>query len=243
MAATIAGSDGLPPPAVRNVVDRVPFLDKELFVLADFLPTGGVMVDVGAAGGVHALLAARTVGPGGRVIAIEARPASAAILRRWRSLLGLSQVTVLSTAVGAEPGSLDLRTPLVPTRTHADDGDDGTWMARLPGRVRTVGMTTLDIVAAAHHLDRLDVLKVDVEGAEPDVLAGGAATIERFRPVVFIEIEQRHLQRTGRSGADVQRWLEDRGYRCHVFDDEGLHPVDVVTPDEFNYVFVPDPAA
>jgi FkbM family methyltransferase len=240
---TSSGSDRLPSPRVRNAVDRIPFLDKELFVLRDFLPEGGVMVDVGAAGGVHAVLGARAVGPDGRVVAIEARPGSAAILRRWRTLLGLDQLTVLSTAIGAEPGSLDLRTPLVPTRSHSDDGPDATALGRLPGRVRTVGMTTLDLVVAAQELGRLDLLKVDVEGAEPEVLAGGAATIERFRPVVVIEIEERHLERTGRSGEDVRGWLVDRGYRAHVFDDEGLHPVDAVSSAQNNYVFLPDRAA
>ena len=228
---------------MRNAVDRVPFLDKELFVLRDFLPSGGVMVDVGAAGGVHAVLGARAVGPEGRVVAIEARPGSAAILRRWRTALGLEHLTVLSTAVGARPGSLDLRTPLVPTRSHSDDGDDATLLGRLPGRVRTVGMTTLDLVVAAQELARLDLLKVDVEGAEPDVLAGGVASIERFRPVVVIEIEERHLQRTGHSGEDVRGWLAARGYRAHVFDDDGLHLVDAVTPAQNNYVFLPDGAA
>lgn len=228
------------------MVDRVPFLDQELFVLDDFLPVGGTMVDVGAAGGVHALVGARRVGATGRVVAIEARPGSAAILRGWRTLLGLDQVTILSTAVGAQPGSLELRTPVVPTRTHTDQGEmpasDG-WLAKLPSRVRTVGMTTLDLVVSSQGLARLDLVKVDVEGAELEVLAGGAATFEAFRPTVVIEVEERHLRRNGRTAADVLAWFHERDYVAHVLGQEGLVPVDHVSDAHNNYVFVPRPGA
>lgn len=243
MAVNISGEAGLPSPIVRAVVDRVPFLDKELFVLGQFLPPGATMVDVGAAGGVHAILGARHVGPEGRVIAIEARPGSAVILRRWRALLGLDQMTVLSTAVGARPGSLELRTPVVPTRTHTDQGSmpaSGGWLSKLPSRVRTVGMTTLDLVVKTQGLDRLDLVKIDVEGAEPDVLEGGAQTIEGLRPVVVIEIEDRHLRRMGRSAHEVVAWFTSRGYRGHVLADTGLVEVAVVTEEHNNYVFMPD---
>lgn len=232
----------LPAPAMRAVVDRVPFLDKELFVLGRFLPRGGTMMDVGAAGGVHAILGARHVGPQGNVIAIEARPCSAGILRRWRAVLRLDQMIVLSTAVGAHPGSLELRTPVVPTRTHPDQGgmsaSDG-WLSKLPSRVRTVGMTTLDLVAQAQGLDRLDLVKIDVEGAELGVLEGGAETIERLQPVVVIEIEDRHLQRMGRTADEVVSWFVTRGYLGHVLAEDGLVEVATVTAQHNNYVFVP----
>lgn len=239
---TLLGGRALPSPRVRAVVDRIPFLDRELFVLGAFLPTGATMVDIGAAGGVHALLGARHVGPEGRVIAIEARTGSAAILRRWRAVLGLDNVTVLSTALGAAPGSLELRTPVVATRTHTDQGampaTDG-WLSRLPSRVRTVGMTTLDLVVAAQDLERIDLVKIDVEGAEPDVLAGGVESFERFRPVVVIEIEERHLRRNGHSTDKVWTWFTEHGYTGHVLGDGGLVAVDAAGPDEHNYVFLP----
>lgn len=227
-------------PRTRAVVDRIPFLDKELFLLEDLLPSGGVAVDVGAAGGVHTLLASRLVGPDGRVVAIEARPGSVRILRAWRRVLGLDNVQVLSTAVGAAPGSLDLRVPLVPTRSHAAGGDDGSLLARLPAATRTVGMTTLDLVATAQGLQRLDLVKVDVEGAELDVLEGGEATIGIHRPVLLVEVVDAWLRRSGHSAADLFAWLKERDYHALRFTDDGLVEVTAADPTEHNYLFLPD---
>lgn len=246
------GPAGRAPAPVRNLVDRIPFLDKELFLLRDFVPRDGVVVDVGAAGGVQSLLSSRLVGPAGRVIAIEARPGSARILRGWRNLLGRDNLTVLATALGAEPGTLELQVPLVPTRTHAagsgpatgdhgrgDGGGDPGLLDRLPSRTQVVPMTTLDLVVAGQDLDRVDLVKIDVEGAELQVLQGAAVTLERHRPVLLVEVFEPFLARQGSSPAELFAWLAARGYRAHVFGDDGLVPVDAATDDEYNYLFVP----
>ncbi len=229
----------LPSPRVRRLVDRVPFLDKELFVLADLVPSGGTVIDVGAAGGAHTFVAARAVGPSGRVVAIEARAGSARILRGWRRVLGADHVTVVTGAAGASPGELVLRVPLVPTRSHPDGGDDGTLLARLPAVTRSVGVTTLDHVVASHHLDRVDLVKVDVEGGEAAVLDGATRTLAKHRPVLLLELFDPFLRREG-SGADaVFRRVVGLGYRPHVLGDDGLVAVDAHHDHEHNYVFVP----
>lgn len=234
------GPGGRGSPRIRNVIDRIPFLDKELFLLADFVPPGGVFVDVGAAGGAQTLLASRLVGPTGHVVAIEARPGSARVLRGWRNLLRRDNVTVLATALGSAPGSFELRVPLIPTRTHtADDRrDDSTLLSRLPARTRAVGVTTLDLVVASQGLERVDFVKVDVEGGEMEVLRGAVATIDQHRPVLLLEVFEPFLQ-PETSAPELFAWLTVRGYRAHVFSDDGLEPVETTVPGEYNYLFVP----
>ncbi len=61
----------------------------------------------------------------------------------------------------------------------------------------------------------------------------------RFRPVVVIEVEDRHLRRNGRSADDVLGWFDDRGYAPHVLARDGLVAVDEVTLAHNNYVFLP----
>lgn len=232
--------EDLPSPRVRRVVDRIPFLDKELFVLRGLVPRGGTVIDVGAAGGAHTFVAARAVGPSGRVVAIEARSGSARILRGWRRVLGADHVTVVTGAAGARPGELTLRVPLVPTRSHPQGGDDGTLLARLPAATRSVGVTTIDHVVASHHLDRVDLLKVDVEGGEAGVLDGAARTLGEHRPVLMLEVFDPFLQREGTDAVSLFRRVVDAGYRPHVLADAGLVAVAVHDPGEHNYVFLPD---
>ena len=61
--------------------------------------------------------------------------------------------------------------------------------------------------------DRLDAIKCDVEGAELAVLRGAAQTLERFHPLLLIEIEERHTRRYGHSAQEVFDLLSAHGYR------------------------------
>jgi hypothetical protein len=91
---------------------------------------------------------------------------------------------VVAAAAGAEPGSLLFHEAEYGAGSHLVSGHhlaDGAMPAvRVP-------VETLDGVVSSRGLDRLDFLKMDVEGFEPDALAGAAEAIGRFRPVVYIE--------------------------------------------------------
>jgi FkbM family methyltransferase len=218
---------------VRRVVDRIPFLEKELFILGRLVPRGGVCLDVGAAGGAHAVVLSRAVGPTGQVHAFEPRPRSATWLQRVVGALALDNVTVHQTALGETPGVATMVVPGVRTEAHiatgAEDGDV---------RTVTVDVTTIDRFVADEGLTRLDLLKCDAEGHELDIIAGAAATIEAFRPAVLVESEQRHLDRSGRQLQELFDWFEARGYRALRYDRTTLVD-DSVDSGDNDHLFLP----
>ncbi|MEX0835854.1 MAG: FkbM family methyltransferase, partial [Nitriliruptor sp.] len=141
------------PSRLERAVDRVPFLEKELFLLSRVVQPGMVCVDVGAAGGAHLLVMARRVGPTGRVFGFEPRPGSLRMLARITRLAGVHDRTTLHQVALAEAdGELPLRIPVVPTRAHlhgtTDDRDGTAAFARLPHREITVPTRRLDDVLA-----------------------------------------------------------------------------------------------
>ena len=141
--------------------------------------SGGVFVDAGASIGFFSLLAARIVGPTGRVVAFEPQPAAASSIRGNAALNSFEQVMVVEAALGAEPGTAVLRG--VGTATaHIEEGD-----ARDGLRVSCV---SLDDFLAAHAGLVPDLVKIDVEGHEGDVLAGMRTTLAEHRPVLVIEL-------------------------------------------------------
>jgi len=71
---------------------------------------------------------------------------------------------------------------------------------------------TIDDLVQQVALDRLDVIKIDVDGPELDVLNGATATLDRFRPHVCVEAHSHDLTR------GVLEKLEAHGYRCEVID-------------------------
>jgi hypothetical protein len=74
-------------------------------------------------------------------------------------------------------------------------------------------VTTLDAFVQQERLSRLDFMKIDVEGAEVGLLQGAEETIDRFRPVLMIEINPSTLQRFGKTSADVVILLGRHRYR------------------------------
>ena len=182
------------------------------------LKPGGVFVDVGANYGWHSLGAARTVGPGGRVISIEPNPRNAGLLRRSAAANGFSHLTVVAVAAGDADGFGALETDGSNGRIVAIDTEITEALACsfvVPLR-RLDGILEIDV-------DRpVDVMKIDVEGFELAALNGGRAVIERDRPVIVTEFFPRALLATGRIDPELYLdALRDLGYSISVIGRDG----------------------
>jgi FkbM family methyltransferase len=174
-------------------------------VAAAVLPRDGIAFDIGANVGTFACALA-ALAPAGRVLAVEPSPATAAALRETVALNGLDErVEVRQSAVGAAPGR---------ARFHADAGHSaGSHLLHAgtmaPDRLAPVEVevTTVDTLAAG--FDRLDLIKIDVEGFESEVLDGAVATLARHRPVVLAEFNAWTIlcNRYGNPRTVLEDWL------------------------------------
>jgi FkbM family methyltransferase len=189
--------------------------------LASLRP-GNVAVDIGASLGEWTLPLARAVGPVGRVLAVEPLPHSAAALEATLAANSLRQVRVVGCAVGEQDGSAALAVPVV-TSAHSDTGTTRVGVAGAGHETVNVSLRTLDSLAAEFGLDRVDLIKIDVEGHECRVLDGAASILERFRPTLVIE--------TGHEADGERPAIRDRlcslGYRMlGILLDHGMAEAD-----------------
>lgn len=147
---------------------------------AKVLSPGMTVFDVGANFGYYTVLFGMGVGAGGRVIAIEPVPTTASFLKDTVALNGYAGFTqVVEAAATANAGrQLHLLMPHNEPKNATIVGDAH------PNAI-TVPSCTIDQLAAG--LDRVDLVKIDVEGAEIDVVAGMRETIERHRPSILLE--------------------------------------------------------
>jgi FkbM family methyltransferase len=152
--------------------------EAEVSVLTRFLRPGATMVDVGANVGTHTVPFARAVGEQGTVLAFEPQRWSFHLLCANVALNALSNVQCLRQALGDRAGSV-----AIPRLSPHESRNFGA-VATLPaGNGEDVACVTLDSL----ELPACDLIKIDVEGAEPQVLRGASATIARHRPVLFVE--------------------------------------------------------
>ena len=158
----------------------------------EFFGDGVVAVDCGANIGVHTVEWAKLMHGWGRVIAIEAQERIYYALAGNIAINNCLNASAIHAAVGAEVGSIKVPRPdytkpasfgsleLKPGTTNEDFGQKIDYA---PENCATVRLLTIDSLA----LDRLDLLKIDVEGMELDVLKGAAGTIRTFHPQMWIE--------------------------------------------------------
>jgi FkbM family methyltransferase len=172
-------------------------------LLVSLVKPGSVVYDLGANAGFFTLLAARLVGPAGRVYAFEPLPANLELLRRHLELNRCANVTVVAAAVSDRDG-------------RARFGGAGS-TARLEeeGAVE-VATARIDTLIARGELAPADLVKLDVEGAELAALEGMDGLLRDARPRLLIEFHGRRI-----AGVDVdsacRARLAERGYdlcRC-----------------------------
>lgn len=152
-------------------------------------PEGGVAIDVGANVGAHTLTLARAVGPRGRVLAFEPNPPVRAAMVHNLSLNGIEHVSVFDCALGREPGTLPLRVPKSTSAEFSNIGLASFVALETPHDLVDVDVRTLDDVLASLNLDRVDVVKIDVNGFETSTLRGMNTCLERYRPAVIFEYD------------------------------------------------------
>lgn len=231
------------PPASRwtklleRILDRIPLVEKEMLLLRRLVRPGWTCLDVGAAGGTYLHVLSRLVGAAGRVVGVEPRRRSAALLRRFQEWLSWHNVTIFQVALADSIGTARLVVPrLIRTEAHLAPTGYGS---RPRGTTEIVPQWTLDHLVERAALDRVDLIKCDVEGAEELVFGGAADTIRRWKPIVLCEIEGRHLERYARTPETFLTRFADDGYRVYCYRDGRLTPVREIDAADNDYLFLP----
>jgi FkbM family methyltransferase len=181
-------------------------LDRELALARRLLaPVSGV-ADIGANMGLYTYAFGRSA----RVDAFEPLPEPARILRALASTLPAARVH--QVALSHTSGTATLYVPRI--GGHAEFEQARFEPIDGPHDPIVVAVRTLDEYALEH----IGLIKIDVEGHELDVLAGAAETIRRERPVLLVEIEQRHRQT---DIADAIAAIRAHGYEGYFHDGHG----------------------
>ena len=193
-------ADGVYDPHVASVLRRV-------------LRPGMGMLDLGANIGVFALLGAALVGPAGHVLAMEPNADNARLLEASRVANGFAQLTVVQAAAARQPGVLALHSA----------GSNGTVTVAAEQALlsaRTVAALPVDMLVGAGQ--RIDLVKVDVEGGEHLALLGAATVLRRCRPVIVSEFSPGQLATvSGIDGPGYLAFIVSLGYRLAVLGQDG----------------------
>jgi FkbM family methyltransferase len=201
-----------------------------------WLRAGLTVLDVGAHIGQYTLLASGLVGPAGRVIAFEPHPVLGRVLRRNVGRAGCQNVTVLPVALDRAPG---LGTLVL----HPPDNFGGSSL-RPDGASAHHARATVEVTTLDEALDRLgrppvDLVKIDVEGAELGVIDGARGTLAANPGVVLIvEFRRANPLRFGHTVEDLEARLRELGFQLFTLTPDGLRRYEPVGEVAANVVAV-----
>ena len=198
--------------------------EAELLELRKFIRPGSVAIDVGCNLGSYTYEMSRL---GARVHAFEPNPA----LANFVASLALPNVEVRQAAAAAENGIAELNIPLEHAGSH---GRASLKLDSNPGKVEKVSVPTCRIDDLA--LGKIDFIKIDVEGFEEEVLRGGAETISRDKPVLLIEIEERHNAGAVARISDSLNKLKYQGWYVRQGNWRQLDPKEISSLQDFERV-------
>jgi len=204
-----------------------------------FLRDGMTILDIGAHHGFYTLLASKLVGPTGKVVSFEPSPRECVRLERHIRLNNCANVRIEQIALGASPGKAEL---------FLVEGTEDYCNSLRPPAVNAetrkvpVKVTTLDEFLPATGLTGVDFIKLDVEGAELDVLKGASNLLRRsLRPVFMVEVYDIRTRPWGYAAHDIVRFLADRSFEWFTLEESGKpRPANSVSPSfDANLVAVP----
>jgi FkbM family methyltransferase len=191
-------------------------IDPNEFAFLDrFLQPGMTFLDAGANEGIYSIFAAKRVGEDGTVWAFEP---STRELTRLQHNLELNQLTVRIFPLALADCSSQSELTIA-GYDHAGQNTLGAFAYDIETeRKDLVEVRTLDEILERNPLAQLDLIKVDVEGAELRLFRGAVATLRKYRPVLLFEVSENSLQHQGASRLSLLDFLRAENYHLNTFD-------------------------
>jgi FkbM family methyltransferase len=184
--------------------------------LRKLLQRGSLLFDIGANIGYYAITLAAALGNKCRVHAFEPFPPS------YERLLTNIALNSFADTISAHRLALSDRERVAHMRVRVG-GNSGS--ARLNTEGERISTTTLDMFCSTNRIERLDFVKIDAEGHEEFVLAGGAQTIRQHHPLILLELDPPLLSDAGSSVERVVSLLRSHGYSLRTACRDVLMPM------------------
>ncbi len=204
---------------------------KETRFFRRYLKAGMVFFDVGANVGYYSLLAADILNDGS-IHSFEPVGQQYEDLMENLQRNELTNVTVNRLIMSNRSGSLDIH---LGSEDNSGSASVEFVYREADAGKETVECTTLDEYVKKHEIRQIDVIKIDTEGHETSVLQGAQETLQKFKPLLLIEVRGEMLEEIGSSREQFYQQMKDLGYQAYELKRNG-RPVKMLKPADGNLV-------
>jgi FkbM family methyltransferase len=207
---------------------------NELDGIFSMLSTNSTILDIGANCGFYSLQFAKHY-PNSQIYAFEPIPATFQYLQQNLALNNITNVTAYNVGLSSQAGTFPVY--------FYKGGTGNSSLQNLSGH-KEVELVECQFRQLNSYIDEIpepiDFIKCDVEGAESLVLEGGLEVIQRYKPILFLELLRKWAAKFYYHPNDVLVMLGKIGYRCFVFTSGRIVPIDEINDQtaETNFIFL-----
>ena len=201
----------------------------ELNLLQRFLKKGDVFIDIGANIGLYTLYASKIVGKDGNVFSFEPFTESFNLLKHNVSLNHHTNIVLEKLAISKTQEEVIIHYNV----KEANKGMASSYIKDFTYS-ETVNATSLDLYLKNHSVNKVDFIKIDIEGGEYPALLGMQETLKKFGPGIFIEIKEDILSQTPYSKKSILDFFYKNGYIIYNWGSE--HEAITQTGDNFLFL-------
>ena len=193
----------------RQIIESGSFEPASMSAVRRLVREGDVVLDVGANIGYYTVRFGKLVGVAGRVIASEPTLYYRRVLERNIAENGLTNVRLLDYGFSDRADTVAIDIGPSSATMHSPAGFDRVLFQE------TIKIFRLDDVEASLGLQRLDFVKMDVDGHEPYILRGAWSVLGKYSPIILMEISHLHYFQAGVYGWDFYSEIRNRGLRIY----------------------------
>lgn len=200
----------------KEIIDKGVFEEMSTSVVKKLVKEGDIVLDVGANIGYYTVMFSKLVGENGKVYAFEPTEHYGKVLRRNIEENQIGNCEVFSLGLSDKAQELTIKIGTSSATLHWVSND-------APSDTETIKMVRLDDFVKEHDIQKVDFIKIDVDGHEPFFLEGAWETLDRFDPVVLLEVNHANYLEANVTAWDFYETLKKRGYL--IYHENGLREI------------------
>jgi FkbM family methyltransferase len=212
------------------------FYEPEMALIPKILSSPKVIIDVGSNYGPYSFFLSKLY-PGSKIFAFEPATRSMDIFRKIIKKFGLNNVIPIKKGLGSKEEIKEIIMPL--QYTILAYVSDKKTIKNKEDQAEAIEITTLDNFIKRNKIKNLDFIKCDVEGFELEVFKGAGNSIKKFKPIILVEVEERHTKKYGLNPQKVLEFFKKLGYSCSAVKGRSLIKTDLIKKENPLYLFFP----
>lgn len=159
-------------------------------LILDEIKKDMTVLDIGSNIGYYAILESKLVGPSGKVFSIEPSPKNFELLEENLKLQKMNNFQLFNLAIGSKNEKLEF---VISGKSNWSKIKEKNDIIGKNDKIITVLVKPLDLFCEENLLEKIDLIRMDVEGYEENIIAGGKETLRKFKPTLMIEIHKMYL--------------------------------------------------